>query len=79
MRTHCLPGSERKIISWALGPVLAFAVCPAGLSKAQETQVPETPRGEEAFEFHGARVPDPYRWLERPGRSATPGPGPRTK
>jgi prolyl oligopeptidase len=36
----------------------------AGDRPAESPAYPETRRGDQADEYHGVRVPDPYRWLE---------------
>ncbi|MBI4161940.1 MAG: S9 family peptidase, partial [Acidobacteria bacterium] len=58
----------------ALGGLLALAVSdssPAPPEKEGKWKYPEAKKADVADEFHGTRVPDPYRWLEDPDAAET--------
>ena len=66
MRSQVLPG--------ALALALTLSAAAAGAQTSAPTQVaapatpavqyPQTKKGDQADDYHGTRVPDPYRWLE---------------
>jgi prolyl oligopeptidase len=38
---------------------------------AQRLKYPDAPRGNVVEDYHGTKVPDPYRWLENPDAPAS--------
>src|SRR5713101_4137022 len=58
-------------ITWVM--TLALAVCIAGAIAARDEvklKYPATKRGDQVDDYHGTKVPDPYRWLEEDVRKS---------
>jgi prolyl oligopeptidase len=52
-----------------LAALLAFAVCASAEDK--KLKYPETKKIDQVDDYHGTKVPDPYRWLEDDVRKST--------
>ena len=55
------------LVTLVLAAVFAFAGSAAVLADAK-IAYPDTKRGDQVDDYHGTKVPDPYRWLEQDPR-----------
>ncbi|MGH8094575.1 MAG: prolyl oligopeptidase family serine peptidase [Chthoniobacterales bacterium] len=52
------------LLSLFLG--IALCLAPAATDSAGKRSYPESSKGDQVDDYHGTKVPDPYRWLENP-------------